>query len=78
MIICDYFLWGYIKVKLYTSKINTKTQLYNKVKSLLKSVDKEICARAMSNFASRLQFVQTVQGGHFEMYKLKISAFLNI
>lgn len=66
---CDFFVWGCIKDRLYTSKINSKDELRNRVKSLLEGVDVETCASAMSNFASRLQFVRTVNGGHFEIYK---------
>ena len=62
----DFFLWGYIKDKVYKNRPKTLDELKQAVMRELRSVPAESCRRTIGSFEKRLRYVITVDGGHVE------------
>jgi hypothetical protein len=53
--ICDYFLWGYLKSKLYINKPHNIQELKDSIHLEITNLEEEMLGRAMDNFKERLQ-----------------------
>ena len=63
---CDYWLWGYIKDKVYRNSPQTIDDLKHNIKTTIEAIDTDMLGRVMANFEKRLEYVVAADGGHFE------------
>lgn len=66
---CDYFLWGYVKDRVYANKITNTDQLTASILSVINSIDKDMRDRVLDNFYKRIELCYNADGGHFEKHK---------
>jgi len=52
--ICDFFLWGYLKSKVYINKPRTLEDLKNSIRQEIEAVPNEMLERAIRNFQKRI------------------------
>jgi len=63
---CDYFLWGYLKDKVFSSAPRTLPELKERIKECCAQVIRGMLTRVVQNFVLRLQAVREFQGAHIE------------
>lgn len=61
---CDFFLWGYLKSKVYVNKPRTLADLRDSIRSEIASITVEMLEKVMTNFGERLQECITMRGRH--------------
>jgi len=61
---CDYFLWGYLKSRVYENKPRSLQQLKQNIREEIKKISKELCHRAFENFEKRLRECIRCDGAH--------------
>ena len=66
--ICDSFLWGALKTEVYSTAINTKNELWNRIQHASHVIknDHEMLQRVQINFLRRINCCAQEGGGHFE------------
>ncbi len=64
--LCDYFLWGYIKDKVYRDPPRVLKDLKNKIRQEVRNIDRQILWKVYRNMETRLNFVMREHGGRFE------------
>lgn len=52
---CDYFLWGYVKSKVYKTKPRTTDELKAAIQHEIAEIPQEVTTRVMRNFRVRFQ-----------------------
>lgn len=62
----DYFLWGYLKSKVYQTKPNNLDELRNRILQEAALVDRNMIRMAISHFYERIAHCQAVGGSQFE------------
>lgn len=60
----DFFLWGYLKQKVYARRPQTLQDLKLYISEEIQNVNPELLGRVMENFKKRLQYCIDSQGGH--------------
>lgn len=60
----DFFLWGYLKQKVYERRPQTIQDLKMRISEEIESIGPELLRRVMQNFRQRLQYCIEAQGGH--------------
>ena len=63
---CDYFLWGYLKSKVYSPYPSTTEELKKNIRREFKKISKETIGKVVENFAARAQLVISKKGGRIE------------
>lgn len=63
---CDFFLWGYLKDRVYKNKPTTLDELKEAIKSEIREIPRETYKNVAANFVLRLRHVIAIGGGHFE------------
>jgi hypothetical protein len=63
---CDYFLWGYLKSKVYANRPNSLQDLRQNIVQEIRQIPRETRQKVLNNFVWRLQECVRVQGGHLE------------
>lgn len=63
---CDYFLWGYIKDRVYRDTPRTLAELKAKIETITQSITEETLQNVLKNMKMRLDFVIREKGGRFE------------
>ena len=63
---CDYFLWGYLKSKVYRPIPKTIEELKANIVRECKNIDKTFLNNTFLNFKKRCNLVIDANGGHFE------------
>ena len=61
-----FFLWGYLKGKIYYPSLSNIEGLKTNVERGIKSINAEILKNGFENFRIRLELVISAEGGHFE------------
>ncbi|KAF6202497.1 hypothetical protein GE061_002893 [Apolygus lucorum] len=61
---CNYFLWGYLKSKVYVDKPRTLQDLKDAITREIAAIPMEMLDNVMSNFAERLEQCINQQGRH--------------
>ena len=61
----DYFLWGYLKRKIYQNKPQTIDALKANITEEIQAVTTDVLARTFQNMARRVQSCLDANGGHF-------------
>ena len=63
----DFFLWGYLKSKVYTSPYpKTAKELKRNIVRECRKITKEVIQSAVNNFNTRMQFLLAKKGAWFE------------
>merc|ERR1719295_1260153 len=62
----DYFLWGYLKDRVYKNNPRTIKDLKNNIRKEIRQISAETHGRVMANFARRLNNVIETHGKWFE------------
>jgi Helix-turn-helix domain (DUF4817) len=63
---CDFFLWGYLKSKVYVNAPNSLQDLRRNIEREIRGISRETRQKVMSNFVWRLQECVRMNGGHLE------------
>lgn len=63
---CDYFLWGYVKAKVFKTRPTTIEALKASIRQTVEEIPQEMTHRVMENFRNRLQQCITSRGRHLE------------
>lgn len=66
---CDFFLWGALSAKVYSERINTEEQLWNRIVNAANTLLEEergTLQRVQFNFLKRVNLCIAEDGGHFE------------
>lgn len=61
---CDFFLWGYLKAKVYRDKPRTIAELKTAIRNEIDLVPRDMLERVMQNFQERLQECIAKDGRH--------------
>lgn len=62
----DFFLWGYLKHRVYKNKPNNMEDLKNRIRYEIQQITPEIIRNVLREFESRLAYCQEVNGEQFE------------
>jgi hypothetical protein len=62
----DYFLWGYLKGRVYQNKTRTIGCLKANITEEIQSVTADVVARSFHNMACQFQSCLEANGGHFQ------------
>ena len=62
----DFFLWGYLKEKVYTPKPTTVQELKTAICREMQKITPQLCASVITNFKRRLDVVISQNGRHIE------------
>jgi len=52
---CDFFLWGYLKSRVYTHKPRTLNDLKEAIRQEIRPIDRQLLARVMDDFKKGLK-----------------------
>lgn len=63
---CDYFLWGYLKDRVYINKPKSLDELKENIRREIRNIPQDTLKNVTANFVMRLRHVIAVEGGHFE------------
>ena len=61
---CDFFLWGYLKSKVYVRKPRTVDDLKVSIRKEIATVPQEMLVNVMQNFEERLRTCVRQEGRH--------------
>ena len=61
---CDFFLWGYLKSKVYVRKPRTVDSLKVSIREEIATVPQEMLVNVMQNFEERLRTCVRQEGRH--------------
>ena len=64
--ICDYFLWGYLKARVYEHKPRTLDDLKEAIRVEVAQIDRAMLERVEANFQERLQKCINENGHHMK------------
>lgn len=62
----DFFLWGYVKDKVYKENPKTITELKNKIKSTIEQIPSQMLSDSIGSFERRLRMLIHTKGEHIE------------
>ncbi|CAH1109994.1 unnamed protein product [Psylliodes chrysocephalus] len=62
----DFFLWGYLKERVYANKPRTIEQLKENIRNEIIILNQQILAGAMQNALKRARMYQAENGSHFK------------
>lgn len=60
----DFFLWGYLKNKVYVNMPNTIPELKQEIRREIAAIEPALCRRVVENFDQRIRFCHLSRGGH--------------
>jgi hypothetical protein len=63
---CDYFLWGFLKVKIFPKKPQTIMELRALIIQACNEITEDMCRRVINNITVRVEEVARRNGGHTE------------
>ncbi|KAI6646878.1 hypothetical protein LOD99_9147 [Oopsacas minuta] len=62
----DYYLWGFLKDRVYATKPRTLGELKKKIQEEMRSISRTTCKSVMQNFVLRLEKCANLNGCHLE------------
>jgi hypothetical protein len=65
---CDFFLWGYLKQKVFSEPLKDLEDLRNRITYYVNLIDENTLNRVFSNIEKRLILVQETGGAHIEQF----------
>jgi hypothetical protein len=63
---CDFFLWGYLKQKVYMTPVKDLNELKQRITDYVHSIEPELLKRVFLNIEKRLDKVKEENGGYIE------------
>lgn len=60
----DFFLWGYVKEKVYANKPETVEHLKEEIRRVIGEIQKHLCENVIQNFNNRITLCHRFRGGH--------------
>ena len=63
---CHYFLWGYLKGKVYVNKPRNTEELKAAIRQEIAAISEDVLERVMQNFYERLRKCVQAGGRHLE------------
>ncbi|KZC11452.1 hypothetical protein WN55_02626, partial [Dufourea novaeangliae] len=60
----DFFLWGFLKLKVYVNKPTTTQALKEEIRCCITEIQPQLCQTVIENFVKRTQMCQQNRGGH--------------
>lgn len=63
---CDFFLWGYLKDRVYAQGPQSIDDLKNIIVAEIQAIEIDMILKVFRNFEKRIQYVLECNGGHFE------------
>ncbi len=63
---CNYYLWGYLKARVYSPLPKTLAQLKANIEREIKNIKPDVLKKVIENFKKRCNLVIDNLGGHFE------------
>jgi transposase len=64
---CDFFVWGFVKDRVYASKVDNKEELRERIRRAFDEIDHSILRRVWSELECRLDFLRANNGKHIEV-----------
>ena len=64
--VCDYFLWGFLKHRVYASRPHTLPELKDTIRAEIRNIPIHMLERAVNDFHRRLSECQRENGGHLQ------------
>uniref|UniRef100_A0A914UJ68 Transposase n=1 Tax=Plectus sambesii TaxID=2011161 RepID=A0A914UJ68_9BILA len=65
---CDFFLWGFIKSKVYTINLRDIPELKDRIRNAFGQVTDKMRQKTLLEYRKRLKRVLKNEGGHIEQY----------
>lgn len=65
---CDFFLWGYVKQKVYQKYHKNLAELRESIANVIKSITPDVLEHVFANLQKRLEKVIENNGAHIEQY----------
>lgn len=62
----DYYLWGYLKSKVYFNRPNTIDELKDRIRNEIRAIQPDTLGKVLQEFQWRMGYCQEAIGGHFE------------
>lgn len=62
----DFFLWGYLKNRVYINRPNNLEELKQRIRDEIRSISPQILQNVRNGFYYRLGYCQMEEGGQFE------------
>jgi len=62
----DFYLWGYLKDRVYGNNPQTIPDLKAAITAATRAIPREECGRVIENFARRIQMCPQCRGAHLE------------
>jgi len=63
---CDYFLWGYLKDRVYKPLPKTLDDLKVNIEREIRNINQDVLKLTFLNFRKRLNLIIEAKGGHIE------------
>ena len=63
---CDFFLWGYLKSKVYHPLPSNIEELKANIDREIKSINADMLKNSFENFRKRLELIESAEGGRIE------------
>jgi hypothetical protein len=60
----DYFLWGYVKGKVYANNPQTIQELKDNIRGVICEIEPHLCENVIENFDKRMAACKKSRGGH--------------
>ena len=61
---CDFFLWGFVKSKVYAKKPRTIFQFSAEIKRVIGDIGPQMCEKVISNFKEHINACRLSAGAH--------------
>ena len=65
----DFFLWGYLKARVYKNSPQTISELKDAVKAQVSQIGRDVCSRVIDNFYRQIEVCRLRGGSHIEHLK---------
>lgn len=62
----DFYLWGYLKGRVYNNNPKTLTELKSNIRQEISGIGKVVLSRVIENFAKRLNECEERRRGHLD------------
>lgn len=62
----DFFLWGYVKEKVFQTPPNTREDMIERIREAFQSINHQTLSNVSRSFTNRLRLCLQQNGGHFE------------